>query len=176
MKILDATCGFRGIWYQKHHPFVTFMDKRMGTFYFTDNAPKMKLGNDRRYNINPDIVSEWKDAPFPDNHFDMIIFDPPHLLKKKDGSKSAMMIPYGALDRETYKQDLKQGIKKLFNILKPEGIFILKWCENHIPIEEIFKLMPYKPLFGTNTKRKSSHANYWVVFIKHRVEDLNKHF
>ena len=28
MKILDATCGSRGIWYQKNHPFVTFMDKR----------------------------------------------------------------------------------------------------------------------------------------------------
>jgi|TARA_Y100000034_G_scaffold104223_1_gene130612 hypothetical protein len=34
MRILDATAGFKGIWYQKNHPFVTFMDKRKGTFEF----------------------------------------------------------------------------------------------------------------------------------------------
>lgn len=61
MKILDATCGFRGIWYQKNHPFVTFMDKRKGKEKF-DNPST--LSRYREYRINPDIVSEWKDAPF----------------------------------------------------------------------------------------------------------------
>ena len=174
MKILDATCGFRGIWYQKHHPFVTFMDKRKGTFHFTDNAPKTKLKNRRSYNVLPDVVSEWKDAPFPDDYFDMVIFDPPHMIRDKDGSKSAMMIPYGSLDKQTYKEDIKLGVEKLFRILKPEGVFILKWCENAIPVEDIFALMPYKPLFGSNTKKKSAHQNYWVLFLKHRVEDIDR--
>jgi len=28
------------------------------------------------YKVKPDIVSTWKDAPFPDEYFDMIVFVP----------------------------------------------------------------------------------------------------
>ncbi|MFW6172608.1 MAG: SAM-dependent methyltransferase [Elusimicrobiota bacterium] len=168
MKILDATCGFKGMWYQKNHPFVTFMDKRKGIYDF-DNPST--LSRYRKYNINPDIVSEWKHAPFPDNYFDMVIFDPPHLIKSKKSKVSNMMKAYGYLEKEIWKQDLKQGIRKLFDVLKPEGIFILKWCENNIKVEEILKLFPYEPLFGSNTKSKGHTATFWILFIKHRLEE-----
>ena len=49
MKILDATCGFKGIWYQKNHPFVTFMDKRNGIQY--SNHKK----NPRKIEVKPDV-------------------------------------------------------------------------------------------------------------------------
>lgn len=166
MKILDATCGFRGIWYQKNHPFVTFMDKRKENASF-DNPST--LSRRRTYKINPEVVSEWKDAPFPDNHFDIIVFDPPHLIKKKGTKVSNMMKAYGYLEEATWRQDLQIGIKKLFNILKPKGIFILKWCENSAKIEEVFKLCPYSPLFGSNTKSKGKTENFWVLFLKYDI-------
>ena len=168
MKILDATCGFRGIWYQKNHPFVTFMDQRNKKVEF-DNPST--LSRYRSYKINPDIVSQWKDAPFPNNHFDMIIFDPPHLIKDEKTKESNMMKPYGYLNKKTWRQDLQQGIKKLFEILKPQGTFVLKWCENSVPVEEVIKLCPYPPMFGSNTKSKGHTQNFWILFIKY---DLNQ--
>jgi hypothetical protein len=74
------------------------------------------------------------------------------------------------LKPDTWRQELLLGIKKLFDVLKPEGVFILKWCENSVPVEEVIKLMPYQPLFGSNTKSKGKTANFWIVFIKYRPE------
>ena len=169
MQILDATAGPKGIWYQKNHPFVTFMDKRNGTFHNV-MSENVKFKTRRRYKIYPDVVSEWKDAPFPDNYFDMIVFDPPHLLVGKDKKPPNMTQKYGMLDKETWRNDLRIGLKKLFSILKPNGIFVLKWCENDISIEEVLKLFPYPPLFGSNIKKKVS-TTYWILFIKYDVNE-----
>jgi len=168
MKILDATCGFRGIWYQKNHPFVTFMDIKKGNIIRMSEHTKVK---DRRFwKCNPDVVSDWKDAPFPDNYFDMIIFDPPHLILERGKKLPNMAEVYGYLYKDTYRQVLQAGIKKLFDILKPEGVFVLKWCENSVPVDEIIKLFPYPPLFGSNTKGKGHTANFWIIFLKYRCE------
>ena len=167
MKILDATAGYKGIWYQKDPPFVTFMDKRKET---VDTRSENNLKNSRRYKINPDVVSEWKDAPFPDGYFDIIIFDPPHLVLERGKKLSSMAKAYSCLYKDNWKQELGGGIKKLFDILKPDGIFIFKWCENSIKVQDVLKLFPYKPLFGSNTKSKGHTANFWIVFIKHRYE------
>jgi len=169
MKILDATAGFRGIWYQKKHPFVIFMDKR------NENITLKKGKNGGRIKINPDIVSEWARAPFPNNHFDMIIFDPPHILREE--KLGILTKKYGCLQKSTYKHELENGIKKLFEILKPEGIFIFKWAESDIKIETVLKLFPYKPLFGSQTKSKGYTQTFWILFIKHRLEtDITKDY
>ena len=164
MKILDATCGAKGIWFQKNHPFVTFMDKRNGKQYYASKK-QTKIC----YKVEPDVVSEWKDAPFPDNYFDMIIFDPPHIVRKKS-TKSNMITEYGSLQPDTWKDELKEGIERLFKILKPEGIFVFKWSDNGgLKVNKVLSLFPYKPLFG-NVK----DGNYWITFIKYDVnEKLN---
>jgi SAM-dependent methyltransferase len=166
MKILDATCGHKTIWYQKNHPFVTFMDKRKGTIARMTNNTKLK--HRRFWDISPDVVSEWKDAPFPDNTFDMIVFDPPHIIRDKNKSSIAMEKAYGVLYSDNWRLEIKEGVHKLFDILKPNGIFILKWCENSIPVDKIIELMPYHPLFGTRTGQKNK--NHWIVFLKYRME------
>ncbi|GAH32704.1 unnamed protein product, partial [marine sediment metagenome] len=109
-----ATCGFKGIWYQKNHPFVTFMDKRKGSYSFSDGW-KYHLSKDRTYKVNPDVVSDWKDAPFPDEYFDMVIFDPPHLIVDRNKKPFAMIQAYGCLYKDDYKRVLRNGIKKLFS-------------------------------------------------------------
>lgn len=166
MKILDATCGFKGIWYQKNHPFVTFMDKRKG---FASSTLHTKIKNKRRYTINPDVVSDWVHAPFPNNYFDMIVFDSPHFVIDKNKKDSNITKYYGRLNKSSYKKEISEGVNKLFKILKPEGVFIFKWCENTVDIDEVLKLFPYKPLFGSNTKSKGKTANYWILFIKHNM-------
>lgn len=168
MKILDATCGFRGIWFQKNHPFVTFMDKRNEV---VDSKTKgVKFKSRRRWKIKPDVVSEWKNAPFPDEYFDMIIFDPPHKIVNTKRELGAIEKEYGCFYGNGWKKEIKEGVDKLFKILKPEGVFVFKWSDSNIDVNKILKLFPYKPMFGSNTKSKGHTANFWIVFIKYRLE------
>lgn len=167
MKILDATCGFKGIWYQKNHPFVTFLDKRKEKIrHKTEN---MKFKSVRTYNINPDIVADWtKTLPFDDNYFDMVIFDPPHIVSNRR-KKGNMESEYGVLYNDNWKDVLSKGIEELFRVLKQDGVFVFKWCEttNQTKIENILKLFSYKPLFGTRTGQ--ANKNHWVLFLKYDV-------
>ena len=173
MKILDATAGSRGIWYQKNLPFVIFMDKRKGKFvsYF---SPKRK----RYYDVNPDVVATWDNMPFEKETFDMVLFDPPHIVKNPSDKKCRMEIQYSSLDKSTWKQTLKIAFKELFKVLKPEGFLILKWCETDIKIMEVIKLSPYKPMFSNMSLEHNpcSRDNYMVVFCKYNpngILDIN---
>ncbi|KRL56652.1 methyltransferase [Furfurilactobacillus rossiae] len=75
--IIDVCCGSRMFWFDKENPNVTFMDKRHETVRSTDN----NWGHNRVIEINPDIVADFRNIPFDDNSFHMVVFDPPHLLK-----------------------------------------------------------------------------------------------
>ena len=162
MKILDATAGFRGIWFEKNHPLVTFLDKRSGKYYYMSKSGKKKCTH-----IKPDIVCEWKDINYPDNHFDMVVFDPPHIIQDANCN---MVVDYGNLSKKTWRNDLTIAFKQLFRILKQNGIFILKWNECDKPIDEIIKLCQYRALFGTRTGL--NNKNIWLVFVKYRLEQV----
>ena len=168
MKILDATAGYRGIWYQKNHPFVTWMDARKGKFTSYYN-PK----NQRTYDVNPDVVTTWDNMPFSDNEFDMIVFDPPHIVKKPSESKCRMEIQYTSLDKNNWQKTLQDGFKHLFRVLKPCGILVLKWCETDIKIMDVIKLSPYQPLFANmSLEHNGSERNsYMVIFLKYDVNN-----
>lgn len=166
MKILDATCGMKSIWYQKNHPFVTFMDVRKGNFMRKQTEGCKKI-NDRIHRVNPDIVSDWQNIPFEDNHFDMVIFDPPHLIVDRNKKPPAMANQYGFLYSDNWKQIISNGLKEIFRVLKPEGILIFKWCDTTKPISELLFLFPYQPLFGTRTG--TSNHTHWIVFLKYNV-------
>ncbi len=164
MKILDATAGQRGIWYQKEHPFVVFLDQRCGKYSSkTDNC---RLKNERIYDIYPTVVSEWQHLPFPDNCFDMIVFDPPHIFKDKGQKLPGMSAEYGVFYRDNWRKIVSDGTTELFRCLKTDGFFILKWCEIEKNVDEVLTLIPYKPLFGTRTGQ--SNKTHWICFLKHK--------
>ena len=156
MKILDATCGYKGMWYQKNHPFVTYLDKRNGkyTHWLRSQARRNDV-----VTISPDIVADWTQIlPFTDNYFDMVLFDPPHFIKPKE-EDNTMINRYGYLPTDNWKQILKLGITELFRILKPEGVFILKWAETQKKIDEVLCLFPYKPIFGSQNNKSKTCRN-----------------
>jgi len=168
MKILDATCSIKSMWYQKSHPFVTFMDIRNGKYIYQDKKKKHKP---KVYTIKPDVTSDFRDTPFDDNYFDMIVFDPPHIIQ--NANSGDMIVRYGKFNiDDNWKQILSDGIMELFRVLKPNSVFILKWSKtkrfgHSIPLKEILDLFPYQPMFGTRTG--NSDNNHWVVFIKYDV-------
>lgn len=169
MKILDATCGAKNMWFNPNHPLVTYIDKREGKFVSWDK----KNCSRRITEIKPDMVLDWtKTLPFDNNEFDMILFDPPHVIRNKE-CNIHMDMKYSILKKDTWKQDLKKGITELFRVLKPNGVFVFKWGQFSISINDIIKLFPYPPLFGNKTKGQSVNDKdtIWIVFLKY---DVNK--
>lgn len=163
MLILDSTASSRSIWYQKNNPFTVFMDKRKGKEYAcSENISKEKH---RIIRIFPDVQAQWQNIPFKNNSFDMVIWDPPHLFRNKDANLSLMSKRYGVFYNDEWKLIIETSVIELFRVLKTQGIFILKWCEVDKDVNEILKLMPYDPMFGTRTGQRNN--TYWICFIKH---------
>lgn len=116
------------------------------------------LCDGRKLKINPDIVADFRNIPFPENSFKLVVFDPPHLLRA--GEKSWLKKKYGQLSKN-WQEDIKKGFSECFRILEPYGILVFKWNEEQIKLSEILKLTNIRPLFGN--KRAKTH---WLVFMK----------
>ncbi len=148
-QILDACCGSRMFWFDKHNSKAVYMDNRVLHDVLCDG---------RKLDIEPDIIGDFRNIPFEDDSFYMVVFDPPHLLKA--GENSWLNKKYGKLS-ENWQSDLKQGFDECMRVLKPNGTLIFKWNDDQIKLKEVLKLIGYKPLFGD--KRSKTH---WLVFMK----------
>ena len=150
--ILDACCGSRMFWFDKEDERVLFQDKR---------ELKEKLCDGRILEIKPDIIGDFTKMKFEDNSFNLVVFDPPHLVKV--GKKSWMAKKYGNLT-DNWREDLINGFKECFRVLKDNGVLIFKWNERDIKVSEILKLTDRKPLFGHRTRHNGQ--TIWITFMK----------
>src|SRR5690625_860046 len=149
--ILDAFCGSKMFWVDKNHEDVLYMDNRQLSETLCDG---------RALNVNPDIVADFRDMPFDDESFYLVVFDPPHLVRAGDNSWLAKK--YGKLD-ELWPIDIRQGFNECMRVLKPFGTLILKWNEDQISLKEVLDAKGYKPLFGNRNRGRKTH---WIVFMK----------
>ena len=148
--ILDACCGSRMFWFDKEHPAAVYMDNRQ---------LETTLCDGRTLEVRPDVVADFRDMPFDDESFSLVVFDPPHLVRA--GEKSWMRLKYGVLDKETWRGDLKRGFDECLRVLKENGVLIFKWNEDQIKLGELLGAIEARPLFGD--KRSKTH---WLVFMK----------
>lgn len=153
MKILDACCGSKLFWFDKNNQNTTYMDIR-----------KEKIDvYGKHVNVAPDIQADFRNMPFSDNTFDLIVFDPPHLFHA--GKNSVMKKQYGVLNPETWEEDIAKGMKECMRVLKTTGTLIFKWSEFNAGFQEVIKIIkPYSPLFGT--RRGKRGETVWAVFVK----------
>lgn len=155
MKILDACCGSRMFWFDKHNPNVTYVDNRQ---YYEE------LPTGHVVDVNPDVVADFTDMPFSDNEFDLVVFDPPHLIRAGDNGWLAKK--YGKLNPDTWQEDIRLGFAECMRVLKAGHTLIFKWNEDQIALSEILRAINYQPLFGN--KRAKTH---WLVFMKQKKTD-----
>ena len=158
--ILDACCGSKGFWFDKENPDVLFADRRTVPAVVTGTGK-----NARTRRILPDVEHDFRDMPYSDETFKMVVFDPPHLFV---GEKSYMATIYGRLDKATWQEDLKRGFCECFRVLKSGGVLIFKWNESDVPLREILALTPEKPLFGHPSGK--AQATHWVCFMKQNAK------
>lgn len=148
-RILDACCGSKMFWFDKNNEDVIFMDKR---------ELETELCDGRELIIAPDVVADFRNIPYEEESFYLIVFDPPHLLRA--GEESWLVKKYGKLDN-SWREDLARGFEECMRVLKTNGTLIFKWNEDQIKLSEVLKCFNQKPLFG-NKRSKT----YWLVFMK----------
>jgi len=156
--ILDACCGGKMFYFDKNDPRVLFQDIR---------KEETTLCDGRKFEVAPDVVGDFTSMRFPDNTFNMVVFDPPHLRwwgKDKEKQPTGFQgIKYGTL-RSDWRETLAKGFAECFRVLMPGGFLIFKWNETDIRVSEVLKLTDQKPIFGHKSgKRANTH---WICFMK----------
>ena len=79
IRILDACCGSKMFWFDKAEPHTTYMDRREEQFEI----------HGKKINVKPDVVADFRDMPFDDETFNLVVFDPPHLVQRAGGDSRA---------------------------------------------------------------------------------------
>lgn len=150
--ILDVCCGSKMFWFDRENPNVLFQDIRSENYVLCDGRP---------LEIKPDVIGDFRKMDHPDNSFNMVVFDPPHLNKL--GQDTWMAQKYGVL-LPTWELDLKLGFYESMRVLRPGGFLIFKWNEAQIKLSDVLKNIPYKPLFGHVTGKHG--RTIWLCFMK----------
>ena len=166
-EILDACCGGKMFYFDKHDPRVLFQDIR---------CIDTTLCDGRHFEVKPDVQADFTNMPYPNETFRMVVFDPPHLLRNVGKSNiygslnpkarptGYQHIKYGSLPNQNWRDLLKRGFAECFRVLKHGGFLIFKWNETDIKVTEVLKLTPEKPIFGhISGKRANTH---WICFMK----------
>lgn len=160
--ILDASCGGRMFWYNKHHPHAIYIDHRVAMPGHCDHR--------KGHSVQPDVVMDFRSLSYMDKSFKLVVWDPPHF--KGLGENSWMAKKYGTLNKDTWRVDLKKGFDECWRVLEDYGVLIVKWSteggdvhrSRSIPVSEVLKVFGREPLFGHLTGSKSNTK--WMTFMK----------
>ena len=93
-------------WFDKENPDVLFADNR---------EVHTTLCDGRELLIKPDINMDFRNMPFDDEAFKIVVFDPPHLINA--GSSSWLALKYGKLPKDSWKEYLKAGFDECMRVL-----------------------------------------------------------
>ena len=146
MKILDLSGGKRNIWFNRSHPFTIYLD----------NRPEMQ----------PTVLCDTRQLPFPDHSFDHLVFDPPHAVH---GKNSNMAKYYGYYSPQEIRSIVRGTAREAYRVLKPGGLMALKWNDHDVRLDHILKLLEaWEPLYGHKVAGRSKHRSgtYWLMLAK----------
>jgi len=143
------------MWFNKKHPNTLYIDIRKEEKGFIKG---------RNEEVNPDKVMDFRDLKFKDNTFNLIAWDIPHL--KTLGINSKFRKFYGALNKDTWEEDLKKGFEECWRVLKDKGVLMLKFNNYEIPFREVLSLFKEEPLFGNITNSRGKAQTKWFCFMK----------
>lgn len=152
--ILDPCCGSRMFYFDKENPLVDFRDCR---------TLEKILCDGRLLTVSPDTLGDVRNIDAPDNTFDLIIFDPPH-LKTGNGWQ---VDKYGKLPKD-WKPWMQKAFAECWRVLNPGGTLLFKWNEYHIPLKDVLSCFSQKPIAGN--KKPAQSKTHWLVFYKPREE------
>ena len=144
-KILDLSAGNRAIWFNKNHPFATYLDKRES--------------------VKPTIVCDTRSIPdSAGSGYNLIVWDPPHM---NCGPNSNMSKVYGYHTTAEILDTIEKTACEAYRVSTDNALMAFKWNNHDISLERVFKLMPqWEPLFGHLTKDGPGSQTYWTMLRK----------
>ena len=151
--ICDVCCGGRMMWFDKNNKNTIYCDIReleKGSIQYCPN-----------WECKPDVICDYKDLPFDDKKFKLIVWDIPHIIKETNGIISKK---YGSLGNN-WKDDTTKAFKEIWRCLDDYGVLIFKYNDINISVSEMLKCFDKKALFGTRTK-KAVNSTFFIVFMK----------
>ena len=138
-------------WFQKEHPETVYIDVRQSN----SGHIKWRPGHE----VTPDIIMDFTALGFPTDWFNLVVFDPPHMLTLTE--TSVLRQKYGVLNDASWRYDLAQGFDECWRVLCHGGTLAFKWNEAEIKLGEVLKCFSEEPLFG-NRQGKT----IWLIFYK----------
>ena len=153
MEILDVCCGGKLFYFNKRHPDLITCDLR-----YEEN---LQFAGNRVVNIIPDVVADFRNLPFKNESFSLVVFDPPHF--KRIGVTSYMSKKYGKLP-DDWQSLIKIGFDECWRVLKTNGTLIFKWNTNQISMQAVLSCFSQMPLLGHRTTKNLE--THWIVFFK----------
>lgn len=159
-QILDACCGGRMWWWDKNHPLAVYMDRR-------EAAPG---SSHRRPNwaCQPSLLADFKEMPFEDECFQLVLFDPPHLVRDQ-ASFSEVRLRYGEFTSVNEQEELGLGFSECWRVLAPGGTLVFKWAG---PIGRVLPHFPADPVVGSRNAPRGSKGlgTRWLIFYKPLID------
>lgn len=159
VRVLDVCCGSRMFWFDKQDERVLFVDRRQETHLIDIGTPGT-VGRSPVV-VSPDLLADFTSLPLPDNHFSLVVFDPPHVERRQ--ATGIIEKKYGYLDGD-WREMLRLGFAECFRVLRLDGTLIFKWADTDHPLSEVLALTHKKPLFGHRSGKKAQ--THWVAFLK----------
>lgn len=160
--VLDACCGSRMFWFDRADKRALFVDKRREHCHADTREGRREIV------VDPDQLADFRNLPFPDNTFTLVVFDPPHTFAGPNGWTRKK---YGTLEK-TWREDISAGFRECFRVLCPLGTLVFKWCEHRVPVSTILTLTPERPLFGQRCG--TTAKTHWIVFSKPNTPALRE--
>lgn len=154
--ILDACCGGRMMWFDKKHPLTLYVDKRIHERGENKHRPN--------FSCIPDEIVDFRNMPYKDNTFKLVVFDPPHIFNASKGSVIGDY--YGHLNKETWMNDIKSGFDECLRVVDNYGVVIFKWNEVNVKRGEVLKVLEKEPLFGQRPGGRGYGGTHWLCFMK----------
>ena len=158
--VLDVCCGSRMFWFTKKDTRAVYVDNRRETYAIDIGTPGTT--GRKPVVVDPDVMADFRDLPFPDDTFSLVVFDPPHIQREK-AAAGIMTKKYGNLSGD-WREMLREGFIECFRVLKPSGVLVFKWAEVEIVVSEVLKLTPESPLFGHKSGKRG--GTHWITFMK----------
>ena len=100
--ILDVCCGPKMMWFDKKQTNTIYMDNRVREKGFRKARPNRE--------VQPDVLADFRQIPFENERFNLVVMDPPHLFGK--GEFFNMTEDFGYLTKDTWYVDIRKGIAK----------------------------------------------------------------
>jgi len=149
MMILDATCGKRMMWFNKFYKDCVYMDIRR--------------------EVGPDLVADFRMLPFPDETFDLIVFDPPHTIT----GHGIFRRKFGGLQSDTIHIDLYRAAKELFRVLKPNGFLSLNGTRTATSLSQFYRYSPNFPFLDSEQRSEPNIAAQLTgLFLSNNLESV----